>query len=160
VNQWIRTQSPADAVIDFEAAGADPANPDQLDARYDARDGLHLNPLGYQRLADAVDLDLLAGPLDTAPSRHGRQTYLTRMPPSRVHGTRDDDHDVGCRRGVLHWLPAPSSLTRDVMRVPHVVRLLGSLSRTMASVVFTRRQPVARYPPLGPRGPSSDWPSP
>jgi hypothetical protein len=72
----------------LEAAGADPANPDHLDARYDRQDGLHLNPLGYQRLADAVDLDLLAGPLGTAPSRHGGQTYLTRMPPSRVHGTR------------------------------------------------------------------------
>jgi lysophospholipase L1-like esterase len=61
VNQWIRTKSPADAVIDFEAAVRDPANPDHLDARYDGGDGLHFNPLGYQRLAEAVDLDLLAG---------------------------------------------------------------------------------------------------
>lgn len=61
MNHWIRTQSPADAVVDFEAAVADPANPDHLDARYDGGDGLHLNPFGYQRLADAVDLDLLTG---------------------------------------------------------------------------------------------------
>lgn len=61
MNQWIRTQSPADAVVDFEAAVRDRANPDHLDARYDGGDGLHFNPAGYQRLAEAVDLDLLAG---------------------------------------------------------------------------------------------------
>ncbi len=60
VNRWIRTQSPADAVIDFAAAVADPANPDHLDARYDGGDGLHFNPAGYRRLAESVDLDLLA----------------------------------------------------------------------------------------------------
>lgn len=60
VNRWIRTNSPADGVIDFDAAVADPANPDHLDARYDGGDGLHFNPAGYQRLAEAVDLDLLA----------------------------------------------------------------------------------------------------
>ncbi|WP_202818861.1 SGNH/GDSL hydrolase family protein [Actinosynnema sp. ALI-1.44] len=58
-NHWMRTSGAYDAVIDFDAALADPANRDRLDPRYDSGDRLHPNDAGYQAMADAIDLDLL-----------------------------------------------------------------------------------------------------
>jgi lysophospholipase L1-like esterase len=60
VNQWIRTQSPADAVIDFDAAVRDPANPNHIHPRYDGGDGLHFTADGYRRMAETIDLGLLS----------------------------------------------------------------------------------------------------
>jgi lysophospholipase L1-like esterase len=54
VNRWIRTSRHFDAVIDFDAAVRDPANPRQLLPAFDDGDHLHLNPTGYRALADAV----------------------------------------------------------------------------------------------------------
>lgn len=54
VNRWIRTSRQFDAVIDFDAAVRDPANPRALLPAYDDGDHLHLNPTGYRALADAV----------------------------------------------------------------------------------------------------------
>jgi lysophospholipase L1-like esterase len=54
VNQWIRTSRAFDAVVDFDLASRDPANPRNLNPAYDDGDHLHLNPTGYQALADAV----------------------------------------------------------------------------------------------------------
>ncbi len=61
VNQWIRAESPADAIVDFDAAVRDTADPEVIDARFDGGDGLHLNPDGYARLADTIDLSRLRG---------------------------------------------------------------------------------------------------
>jgi len=61
VNDWIRTQSPADAIVDFDAAVRDPANPDLIDVRYDGGDQLHFNAAGYERLAAAIDLQQIKG---------------------------------------------------------------------------------------------------
>ncbi|WP_338867728.1 SGNH/GDSL hydrolase family protein [Myxococcus stipitatus] len=58
VNAWIRGSGAFDAVIDFEAAVRDPANPDAMPASLTA-DGLHPNDLGYERMAQAIDLQLL-----------------------------------------------------------------------------------------------------
>jgi lysophospholipase L1-like esterase len=58
VNEWVRTSGRFDAVIDLEAAVADPANPTRLQQAYDSGDQLHLSPAGYQAMADAVDLRL------------------------------------------------------------------------------------------------------
>lgn len=60
VNDWIRTSGRFDAVIDLDAAVADPANPNQLLPAYDTGDRLHLNPAGYRAMADAIDLALFA----------------------------------------------------------------------------------------------------
>lgn len=60
VNTWIRTQTIADGVVDFDAALRDPAHPSQLLAAYAGPDHLHPNLTGYQKMADAVPLDLLA----------------------------------------------------------------------------------------------------
>jgi lysophospholipase L1-like esterase len=60
VNAWIRAPGNFDAVIDLEAAVRDPAEPDALLPAYDSGDHLHLNPSGYQRLAEAVDLAMFS----------------------------------------------------------------------------------------------------
>ncbi len=61
VNAWIRTSGRFDAVIDLDAAVRDPANPERLRATFDTGDRLHLNPAGYQAMADAIDLALFEG---------------------------------------------------------------------------------------------------
>ncbi|GAB3451046.1 SGNH/GDSL hydrolase family protein [Actinophytocola sediminis] len=54
VNEWIRTSGQFAEVIDFDRVSRDPANSGQLNPAYDVGDHLHLNPTGYQALADAV----------------------------------------------------------------------------------------------------------
>ena len=46
VNQWIRTSGAYDAVIDFDAAVRDPANPKRLRAAFDPGDHVHPNDAG------------------------------------------------------------------------------------------------------------------
>ncbi|MDG4787553.1 SGNH/GDSL hydrolase family protein [Micromonospora sp. WMMD1102] len=58
VNRWIRTGDRFDAVPDFDAAVRDPADPRRLLPVADGGDHLHLNPVGYRMLADAVPADL------------------------------------------------------------------------------------------------------
>jgi len=58
VNDWIRSSGTFDAVIDFDAAARDPQAPGRLLQAYDSGDGLHLNPAGYQALAEAVEVKL------------------------------------------------------------------------------------------------------
>lgn len=58
VNAWIRAPGNFDAVIDFDAAMRDPANPSRLRADLDSGDGLHPSVAGYQAMADAVPLGL------------------------------------------------------------------------------------------------------
>jgi lysophospholipase L1-like esterase len=57
-NGWIRTSGAYDAVVDFDAAVRDPQHPTRLQQRYDPGDHLHLNVLGYEALANAIDLDV------------------------------------------------------------------------------------------------------
>ncbi|MFB4295131.1 GDSL-type esterase/lipase family protein [Actinomadura sp. NTSP31] len=59
VNAWIRGQALADGVIDFDAALRDPAHHSQLLPEYASPDNLHPSLRGYQKMADAVPLDLL-----------------------------------------------------------------------------------------------------
>jgi lysophospholipase L1-like esterase len=56
VNNWIRTSHAFDAVVDFEAATRDPANPKRIRAEFDPGDHLHPNNAGYEAMANAVDL--------------------------------------------------------------------------------------------------------
>jgi len=58
VSKWIRTSGKFDAVIDMDAAVRDPANPAKLLPAYDTGDHLHLSVVGYQKMAEAIDLDL------------------------------------------------------------------------------------------------------
>ena len=59
VNRWIRTTGHFDAVIDFDAAMRDPADPKRLRKDYDSGDGLHPSVAGYAAMAGAVPLALL-----------------------------------------------------------------------------------------------------
>ncbi len=61
VNAWIRGSGEFDAVIDFDKALRDPANPGRMLAAYDSGDHLHPNDAGYQAMANAIDLKLFRG---------------------------------------------------------------------------------------------------
>jgi len=58
VNTWFRTNAVYDAVIDFDAMVRDPVTLTNLATAYDSGDHLHLNPAGYQKMADGIDLSL------------------------------------------------------------------------------------------------------
>jgi lysophospholipase L1-like esterase len=62
VNQWIRTSGAFDAVIDFDAATRDPADPSRLRADVDGGDHLHPSAAGYRLMSDAIDLSLFGVP--------------------------------------------------------------------------------------------------
>ena len=71
VNQFIRTSGAFDAVVDFEAATRDPANPKRLRAEFDPGDHLHPNDAGYQAMADAINLSIFTG--KTAATAGGKR---------------------------------------------------------------------------------------
>jgi lysophospholipase L1-like esterase len=58
LNHWIRTGGDYDAVIDFDAAVRDRADPLRLAPAYDSGDHLHPNDAGMAALAAAVPLRL------------------------------------------------------------------------------------------------------
>ena len=60
VNDFIRNSGQFDGVIDFDAAIRDPQNPTQMLPAYDSGDHLHPNSLGYETMANAVDLSSFA----------------------------------------------------------------------------------------------------
>jgi lysophospholipase L1-like esterase len=55
VNRWIRQSGRFDAVIDFDAATRDPADPLQIRPEIDPGDHVHPNDLGNRLMADAID---------------------------------------------------------------------------------------------------------
>lgn len=63
LNAWLRSDSPFDAVIDLDAALHDPADPSRMAAAYDSGDHLHPGDAGNRAMAEAVDLEVLMGPL-------------------------------------------------------------------------------------------------
>ena len=58
VNEWIRTSGAYDAVIDFDAAVRDPAQPAKFQEAYQSGDWLHPSDEGYRMMAEAIDLSL------------------------------------------------------------------------------------------------------
>jgi lysophospholipase L1-like esterase len=59
VNDWIRKNGTFDGVVDFDAAVSDPEKRDHLIKSFDTGDHLHLNPVGYQAMANFFNIDLL-----------------------------------------------------------------------------------------------------
>lgn len=59
VNSFIRDESDADAVMDFDALMRDPARPTRLRPEFDSGDHIHPNDTGYRKMADAIDLSFL-----------------------------------------------------------------------------------------------------
>ena len=60
VNNWIRTSCEFDAVIDWDLATRDSANPGRLSQAADSGDHLHPGDPGYKLMAEAIDLRLFA----------------------------------------------------------------------------------------------------
>ena len=58
-NDWIRSNTAIDHVIDFDRAIRDPANPLAMLPAYDSGDHLHPNDKGAEAMAEAVELSLL-----------------------------------------------------------------------------------------------------
>ncbi|MFF5301295.1 SGNH/GDSL hydrolase family protein [Streptomyces sp. NPDC013161] len=59
INGFIRGGGPFDAVVDFDAAVRDPAQPQRILPGYDCGDHLHFNDGGMRALAETVDLTTL-----------------------------------------------------------------------------------------------------
>jgi len=60
VNAFVRSaNNGADGVLDFDQVVRDPSNPTALLPAYDSGDHLHPNDLGYQAMANAIDLGVL-----------------------------------------------------------------------------------------------------
>ncbi len=58
INDWIRNSGEFDAVFDFAAALADPADPTRMAAPLQSDDNLHASDAGYRAIANAIDLSL------------------------------------------------------------------------------------------------------
>ena len=59
VNEWMKTSKVFDAIFDFDAIARDPAYPARIKPDLEAPDHIHLNPKGYQAVADTVPLSVL-----------------------------------------------------------------------------------------------------
>lgn len=60
INDWIRTSGTFDAVLDFDRAFADPADPEQMRDGYHMGDHLHGSDAGLKAVGESIDLDLFA----------------------------------------------------------------------------------------------------
>lgn len=56
VNQFIRTSGAYDGVLDFDQVVRDPSNPSRILPMYDSGDHLHPNDVGYQAIANSINL--------------------------------------------------------------------------------------------------------
>lgn len=59
VNDYIRSSSDFDGVIDFDKLLRDPENPTRLKPNWDSGDHIHPNDLGYQAMANYIPLNFL-----------------------------------------------------------------------------------------------------
>ena len=69
VNKWIREGGAFDAVLDFDLAIRDPADPTRLKPGYDSGDHLHPNDAGYRAMVDAIDLSVFQRNLGSDPRK-------------------------------------------------------------------------------------------
>jgi lysophospholipase L1-like esterase len=60
VNEWIRSGGEFDAVVDFDRALRNPADPKKLLAAYDSGDHLHPSDAGYAAMSKAFNLSLFS----------------------------------------------------------------------------------------------------
>nr|WSX76125.1 SGNH/GDSL hydrolase family protein [Streptomyces sp. NBC_00899] len=115
VNDWIRSSGAFDAVVDFDAAVRDPADPHRMLPEYDSGDHLHPGDVGYQAMADAIDLSALGRPGLVRPAPQG--------PPARSLSVAA----APARTVVIAGRPAAVSFTsRATVQGPGTVR--GTLS--------------------------------
>ncbi len=60
-NEWIRKSGEFDAVVDFDAATRDSADPKRFSAAAGSPDMLHPGDPGYKLMADSIDLSVFSG---------------------------------------------------------------------------------------------------
>ncbi|AWH53147.1 lipase [Stenotrophomonas sp. ESTM1D_MKCIP4_1] len=72
LNDWLRSESPFDALIDLDAALRDPAEPSRMAPAFDSGDHLHPGDAGNRAMAEAVDLDALLGSEGSEPFPGGK----------------------------------------------------------------------------------------
>jgi len=77
INRWIRAPGHFDAVVDFDKAVRDPAQPDRLLPAYDSGDHLHPSPAGYRAMANAIPLSLFIPPATLASPSEGSNNAET-----------------------------------------------------------------------------------
>ena len=58
LNDWIRSATTFDGLIDFDRMTRDPEHPMQLQEQYNSGDFVHPNDAGYKAMADGIDLGL------------------------------------------------------------------------------------------------------
>ena len=63
LNNWIRSSGSFDAVIDFDKAVSDKADPGKMAEAYDSGDKLHPGDAGYAAMGNAIDVKLFSGAL-------------------------------------------------------------------------------------------------
>jgi lysophospholipase L1-like esterase len=83
LNTWIRTKSPADGVIDFDAAVRNSTDT-AINPAYDGGDHLHFNLAGYQAMANAINLSQLRPASCTLPRLHVTITPRTLPAATRT----------------------------------------------------------------------------
>jgi poly(hydroxyalkanoate) depolymerase family esterase len=128
VNQWIRTQSPADAIVDFDAAVRDHSDPTRLNPPYDDGEHLHFSAAGYRRLAETVPLDDLALPAC------GRRLGVRVSPRAVIAGQTTTIHVTISRSG----RPVAHALVRVGQFQAHT----NAGGRTDVRVRFPTNQPA------------------
>jgi lysophospholipase L1-like esterase len=62
LNRWILTSGAFDGVVDFDKVMRDPMDPSRMLPAYDSGDHLHPNDVGYEAMANEVDLDAIVNP--------------------------------------------------------------------------------------------------
>lgn len=131
VNAWIRAPGNFDAVIDFDAAMRDPAQPTRLRAELDSGDGLHPSMVGYRAMADAVPLSLLS-------AKAWRSKATKREPAPEIAFTFDD-------------LPAHATLPPGETHVQVAERITGALRAARAPATgFINGARIEREPETAP----------
>lgn len=142
VNDWIRTQTVFDAVVDFDAALRDPGHPARLRPELDSGDHLHPNAAGFAAMAAAFDLGRVralfrddATPVAAEPACTRRKRVLVRAPKGvrralvLVNGRRRGYVRRGHPRRIRHRVPAGRRV---------VIRVVG-FTRAGARVERVRR---------------------
>jgi len=81
INQWIRTTTMLDGIIDFDEAVRNPDDPEAMQRNFlFENDWLHLNAQGYETMGGCVDLTLFtkSGPLaaDDEPDDYGEAIWM------------------------------------------------------------------------------------
>ncbi|MDX6235294.1 MAG: hypothetical protein QOG10_109 [Kribbellaceae bacterium] len=125
VNRWIRESGAFDAVVDFDAAIRDPADPQRMLPAYDSGDHLHPGDAGYQAMADAVDLRELGSPgaIQPAPRDPAERSLSIATTP---------DHTVA----IAGRATTVSFPTRLIVQGPGTVH--GTLTTTLDGVSQNR----------------------